>query len=570
MTNLRYIENTYNDRPKHTGMSIDNSGAKVLDDAFDVTFDKKTNQYVLDVYLADTSAYYEYQASMKNRPDIKPALLRSKHEGVTKPNLGGSNESDFYDVVGKHFSLDQGCERPAVHVRMQFDENGQLLEDQTEVGRVSFTNLLALSFDDVDKNTRYESIPTAIELAQKIDKVAQKHRLRTRQSKGAGDLIISSFSNVTNFALSKFALDNNIPMIFQNQSAILDWNNLSINTRQVAYNIIPNEFDEDIINDSGDGRSRKIKFASLYGHEREVEYSTKPHGNIIKGFHVLGRFTSPMQNLMETANLFNLTSFLNQRNENKKTFSPPFSVVKLKDIIRGIVPRMQADKLDYGFNKKNGRSYLSSKCSVDIPKVGASKIPSDFDLKRAIFDNPMKTEYDLKMAYNARGHIEASDDPTLAERILRIAVEEDGYYDALYFIHEEKNGQHAILPVLAEKLENGLIKKQTCREIQVTDDTSEFSAEAGMQSACKSILRGIIDNNLRPVEEAQITWANLEKRRRRQERLAAKEFATDAKELPKELHARYPAPEGTPSRAKKKGMKNTVLKRNSCNLVPIG
>ena len=559
------------------GYSIDDENALILDDAFNVEKKGKGEGYVLSFFIADTSTYYD-------TTQFEPKLQHPDSDVNTRPNIGVGGmpahlrTGSFKNFVSQFLSLNQGKERPAIRVRVHFDKTGRVQEEKIAIDRVTFKNVGAFTKRDVNAIAKQaernpenadKDVELWRELADKVDQHAQKHRLERYRGSTPADFIMERFSNVANFAISCFVRDNEIPVIYQNQSAMIPTLQDDIDTRQQAYGFISTQYGEENKETADDKNpARKIISASLHGRMNEEEYGTYSTGNILKGYRTFARFSSPMQCIMETFNIRNLTAFLD--NPEKPNF--PATKNDLKAIARISSLRKRVDKklksegkqhnrrfedqfnTNTGFNLLTGPDYDYNHLSQQIQNGGY--VPATYQLKQAIFDIPeipasvSTQEADMirqKTSALAQEALKIAINEGLSEQVLRMAVERDGKFDALYFVHESKDGRNRVKPILVD---NG--EKLTCREKTMIDDEN-FEPQYAVKRSCNYLLSDYVSNKLIDPKSKMAAWPKGKKKKQSQ---LQKEMNESSK--PKTLEQRYPKVPGTPSKREKKLMREAA------------
>lgn len=480
---MHNIDKITADWPIVSGYTIDCDKARILDDGFKVQETKKG--FILSFYVADTTLYY---AATGKTPQL---AVPNSDTNIT-PNIDYQSKRD-------HLSLQQELvfdsekkenvikPKPAVRIRMYFDEDGVLKTDSMKIDRVLFKNEGQYTHQDANQlmlNSERPMLEIAAKLARKIDRQAQTNRLERLKSKTTADLIMTTFSNVANYAFTQFAEDNDIPIIYQNRSAHLEWLNEDISTRQDAYRIIPLMFDEP--------EDAVIKQASLSAKQNDVDFSTTPTGNIIKGYERFARFSSPMQSMMDAANLDNIVEFIRNPEAPQYRFGK-----KVLNKIAGICgPRHIRNKQSRKSFNNEARSKGEEPLSSLKERFHRFKnfTPAHI-IKDVIFYNADK---DHLFAQEA---LERAKSTFLCENVVRCAVEQDGLYDALYFVEEKLGDEMALRPIIVKDGE-----KLSCPGIK-TEKVLQSKSEAELvHHACTVLLKAKIDGKLAPPEPSQIQW----------------------------------------------------------------
>lgn len=503
-----------------SGWTIDTERAKILDDGFRVT-QRKDGSYHLKFFIADTSVYY-------SKKKARPTLLDAKSSG-TLPDIDYAFKSHF-------LSLNESLNtQPAICVSMNFSENGILNAESINVGRVQFENRRQLTEQDATDLVRSgdEDMRICHELAQRIDQQQGRQRLEKIKSCSPGNLVQATFSNAANAALTLFATQNNIPLIFQNQKARVEALNDTIKTREEAYIAL------DVLYPVDDGKERLE--ASCHASLEKPDYSNTSTGNIEKGYNAFARFSSPMQSLMDCANVENLAHFLKTGSIDNIPFShddmqqigdatgaikasvaSKMANEKFKDRENAVRETLESDDSHYlkvaakfphiGFVLKRifehteqtgkGKQNLTHACIERLKRHGRKPA---YLLKIALINNPQKTEAQKNLAQEARNQILHHG---LSEEAIRLSVEQAGDFEAFFIEKQEIGSQVVYQPILIKDGE----RLSPSRIAPYDTSRGVVDHNLAVARAFRELTNAIADQSLVSSQETDIEWSKKAKK----------------------------------------------------------
>lgn len=505
------------------GWTIDSENAQILDDGFRVS-QKKNGAFNLKFFIAETSEYYAEKSRRANKT-VRPGLIDPQ-------KLGDLPDIDQgYKRV--HLSLNKSFRtQPAICVSIDFDKKGVLLKDTIKLEAVEFENKRQLTENDATDLVRNgdEEMRVAHELAQRIDYHCGHRRLEKINSSAPGSFIQTTFSNIANAAITHYARENNIPLVYQNRKAHIEALNTSISTREEAYTAL------DILFECDD--CEKIQ-ASCYAKLDDHRYSNQSAGNIQKGFHHFARFSSPMQSLMDCANLMNVAHFIKTEDTNTCPFdqndmghiaeattaikvSHQLKEAAVKSLerendVRKTFDNNDADHLRYdaslphiGYVLKRifehneqtgeGRPELTHACIARIEKF---KHNPAYLLKIALINNPQKTEAQQELAQVARKKIF---DQGLSEEAIRLSVEQAGDFEAFFIEKRTVGAQTVYQPILIKDGE----RYSTPRIAPY--DTHKLDHQLAVARSFKELINAVADQTLCLAHKTDIEWSKKSKK----------------------------------------------------------
>ncbi len=537
-------------RPIEKGVSIDNNGAEVLDDAFIVN-QYKDGSFLLKFFIADPSIYYDLI-------DQKPDLVSSRGNTGLMPNIPAEVRRKQLSLHPPTQDEDEDILRPAIMLEIPFDADGKRTE-LPQISKVAFQNIRAYihkefsSFETGGDQKAPKDFKQSFSLAKLLNRNAIADKIQHMSAHdNIGSFIVEKLSAAANEAMTAYADANNVPIIYQNASVSIkgaDGDDLTVYNARDAKSYIKKTYPT----------IRQKRNISVAFKNNMVEFSTRVLGNIIQGYKSYARGTSPLQSILDCYNIINIGRHVsNSKNPNYyglKELNKVINGTNGRDNIHTIIQKNRTYKKSEEFNRRAQDEQTCFK--IDLTEILSSpeKLKLCGNAERSEFVNSAEvrknsnsykkhfevltalikdaTDNDKTISINfletllcqseekslpamkeitllKKSALDYVASKGLSEMIIRLAVERSGAYDA-FFIHNRQKGDYvAYQPVIISNGVQlscpGLMDHNQAKMDEIVADQSGELYQKMINGSFYALLKGITEDRLVGANDTKVHW----------------------------------------------------------------
>lgn len=534
-------------RPIERGVSIDNNGAEVLDDAFIVN-QYKDGSFLLKFFIADPSIYYD-------RVDQKPDLVSSRGNTGLMPNIPAEVRRKQLSLHPPTQDEDEYILRPAIMLEIPFDADGNRTE-LPKISKVAFQNIKAYvhkefsSFETGGDQKAPKDFKQSFTLAKLLNRNAIADKIdHMSPHDNIGSFIVEKLSAAANEAMTAYADANDVPIIYQNASVSIKENDSNIYNAHDA-----REHIKKIYPTAKHKRNMSVAFKNNF-----VEFATTVKGNILQGYSKYSRATSPLQSILDCYNLINIGRHVsnpkNPRYYGKRELDKIIDGTNGRDNIHTIIQRNRQQQKSEDFNRRAEDE--QTRYAIHLTELLSSpqklKICGNFERTEFINSDEVRTDPDLykehfnvltSMIKDAMEHDKTISvnfleevlcqpedkklpltkevnalkimalnyvaNKGLSEMIIRRAVERSGTYDAFFFHNRRKGDYASYQPVI---ISNGvqlscpdLMQNNQERMKDLENDPEDEIYKKMVNSSFYTLLKAITEDRLVGANDTKVHW----------------------------------------------------------------
>lgn len=310
-----------------TAIAIDPIDAKEVDDAFWI--EARDKDYLVNIYIVDITAWITKDDPIETeaRQRIETIFAQAYNLPLYPPELSHQKAS-----------LIVGAAKPALALQFKLDLNWQLIDYKLECTTVKIIG--NYSYSQVLNQELPSHIYQVLSYGSTLAQLLWRQRHQERNSEEQLEQMNKYRQNIRHRLNQKMKgmneqqIENCISAYFLCQELMIWANKLMATYCQEQQ--IPIIY-------RNHGNTEKSLSPKAY-------YSLESHGHSELNANHYARFTSPLRRYLDTVNLINLISYLENQSINKGTLTKTYDVIELRQILKDSIAHEQQRSTAQNFN----------------------------------------------------------------------------------------------------------------------------------------------------------------------------------------------------------------------------